>query len=227
VIWHPDMPSEYRNEIVTGDALVLAERIPDQSVDLIFTDPPYDEASLYLYEWLAETAARVLKPGGFCLSMCGGVYLNRIFAAFDKHLTFFWKYELQMSSRACVWRHNGSQGKPIITGTKPILAYSKGVSLPRTGTVGIFIGTGADKRYHVWGQDEAHARYYIDCFTEKGDIVLDPFCGGGTTPAMSRRIEREYIAFEINPVDAATAREHVADAPPVLLDADCEQGVLL
>src|SRR5205814_2191015 len=53
------------NTITTGDAQLLSTHIPDNSIDLIFTDPPYDRDSLSLYEWLAEFAARALKPGGF------------------------------------------------------------------------------------------------------------------------------------------------------------------
>jgi len=59
------MPMEYRNQIVTGDARVLAERIPDESIDLIFTDPVYQ--NIDDYRWLAETAARVLKLDRACL----------------------------------------------------------------------------------------------------------------------------------------------------------------
>jgi DNA modification methylase len=52
------IPEEYRNAIVTGDARVLAGRVPDESVDLIFTDPVYQ--NIADYQWLAETAVRVL-----------------------------------------------------------------------------------------------------------------------------------------------------------------------
>jgi len=60
VSWHPGMPKEYRNQIVTGDARELAKAIPDESIDLVFTDPVYDRIDDY--RWLAETAARVLEP---------------------------------------------------------------------------------------------------------------------------------------------------------------------
>jgi len=39
--WHPDMPDEYRNQIVTGDALQLWASIPDCSIDAVIIDPPY------------------------------------------------------------------------------------------------------------------------------------------------------------------------------------------
>lgn len=53
------------NQIYTGDARELAKAIPDESVDLIFTDPVYDRIDDY--QWLAETAARLLKPNSACL----------------------------------------------------------------------------------------------------------------------------------------------------------------
>src|SRR5437762_10705349 len=41
--------------------------LPDASVDLIFTDPPYDRDSVPLYGDMANIAARVLRPGGSLL----------------------------------------------------------------------------------------------------------------------------------------------------------------
>jgi len=39
--WHPDIPLEYRNQIVTGDALQLWRNIPEGSIDAVIIDPPY------------------------------------------------------------------------------------------------------------------------------------------------------------------------------------------
>ena len=78
-MWQPDIPLSFRNQIVTGDARVLAERIPDNSIDFIFTDPPYPQEFIPLYGWLAETASRILKDGGLCLAMAGQSYLPQIY----------------------------------------------------------------------------------------------------------------------------------------------------
>jgi hypothetical protein len=52
--------------------------IPDHSIDLILTDPPYDEPSLPLYKDLGVFAMRVLKNGG-CLATIGGHFaIDRI-----------------------------------------------------------------------------------------------------------------------------------------------------
>ena len=39
----------------------------------------------------------------------------------------------------------------------------------------------------------------IKASSNKGDLVLDPFCGVGTSLVACKRLERSYIGFEINP----------------------------
>ena len=40
--------------------------------------------------------------------------------------------------------------------------------------------------------------FFIKWLTDKNDVVLDPFMGGGTTGVVSRKMSRNYIGFEIN-----------------------------
>lgn len=39
----------------------------------------------------------------------------------------------------------------------------------------------------------------IKCFSDKGDIVLDPMSGSGTTCVMANKLNRRYLGIEINP----------------------------
>lgn len=39
---------------------------------------------------------------------------------------------------------------------------------------------------------------FIQCFTKEGMIVLDPFMGSGTVAAMAKKLNRNYIGFEIS-----------------------------
>ena len=41
--------------------------------------------------------------------------------------------------------------------------------------------------------------FFINLFTEEGDVVLDPFLGSGTTFRVAKKMNRIPIGIEINP----------------------------
>ena len=52
-------------KLLQGDFTKLStDEIPNNSIDLIYTDPRYDAEHLFLYEELAILAWRVLRDGG-------------------------------------------------------------------------------------------------------------------------------------------------------------------
>jgi predicted methyltransferase len=70
-----------RIKLLNGDMRQLAyddELIPDNSIDLIFTDPLYHREYLPLYVNLAEVANRVLKDGGSLVTYIGQYALPEI-----------------------------------------------------------------------------------------------------------------------------------------------------
>jgi modification methylase len=53
-----------------------------------------------------------------------------------------------------------------------------------------------------------------------GEVVLDPFCGSGTTCVIAKQLRRRFIGIDVNPAYVELARKNIADAPakpPVLL----------
>jgi DNA modification methylase len=40
--------------------------------------------------------------------------------------------------------------------------------------------------------------FLIEAFTNKEDLVLDPFCGSGTTAVACKLLDRNFICFEKN-----------------------------
>jgi len=203
------------NGIYIGDVREVGVDVADESVDLILTDPPYLREYIYLYAWLAEFAVRVLKPDGFLLAMCGDVYLNQTFRAFDQYLHYFWLYQVHVTGNCpgIVWPH-GNHKVSITVRDKHILAYSRQAGvLPRCSTIGSFVARARDKHWHKWGQDAVSFRYFCDCFSKPGDLVLDPFCGGGTTTVVCKQLGRRWLAFEIDPDAAETSRRRLAEVP--------------
>ncbi|SRR6266568_1544927 len=210
------------NQILTGDARELAKEIPDNSIDLVFSDPPYLEQYLPLYDWLAEESARVLKPGGFLLTYVGSVWKYRNMLQLGSHLTYFTDLIALHSGRECsiLWQQR------LIFRHKSILAFSKGKAVPRCQVLTTWRGGGKDKRFHHWGQDESTARYFIDCFSGPGDVIWDPFVGGGTTLAVCKQINRNFIGYEIDPMQAEIARKRLEIVQPFLMHMEETQATL-
>jgi DNA modification methylase len=201
---------EMLNQIVTGDARQLAALIPDESIDLIFTDPVYE--NIADYRWLAETAARVLKPGSACLAWCSGVkqyavqpvmaeYLKfcmplvytKIAKAYKAHAykTFLW-------STPCLWFQKGPHNHEWTIDT--VVDHCNAIVSTNT----------PPKNTYKWHKNpEAYIRWLL-AFSKLGDTVYDPFTGSGSLPVECKRLGRNFIASEMQPDIAEMARKRLA-----------------
>lgn len=200
------MKPYYEDEILTGDCRELIKDIPDKSIDLIFTDPPYIKKFMYLYDWLSDEAPRVLKDDGFLLTYVGTYWKDVVMSTMSRNFEYYFDFILLNGGNSPVmWQ------RKVISRHKSIIAYrKKGAGChPFTNVLSFWNGGGEDKRFHTWGQDESSARYYVDCFSRPGDLILDPFCGGGTTPAVCNMLDRHWIAFEIDGNTADIARKRM------------------
>jgi DNA modification methylase len=52
--------------------------------------------------------------------------------------------------------------------------------------------------YHVAAFPEELVAFFLACYTDPGDVVLDPFLGSGTTLKVAQVMGRRGIGFEIN-----------------------------
>ena len=223
--WHPDMPIEYRNQIVTGDARELARAIPDESVDLIFTDPVYDRIDDY--RWLAETAARVLKPWGMYLAFCDIANVGRAISA-SEAIFYLWQFIMV--------RPNGYPIGDTSNGTlfckyTPALLFGREEKRRAYKTVWDIDmpGNHWGNKFN-WSKNGPTVYRWIEALSPNhkyGSIIFDPFAGSGTVPAVCKMLQRNYIAFEIDPETADMARDRVANTQPPLPLVMPVQGELL
>lgn len=193
--------------IVKDIRLLTADDIASESVDCIITDPPYPKDYIELFDDLGALAARVLKPGGSLVVMTGQLYLPRYLELLSKHLTYHWllAYTTPGGQAVQVWNQE------VNTFWKPLLWFVKDQRDARWVSDVINTPVNAnDKQHHHWGQSEFGMAAMVDKFTNPGDVVLDPFLGGGTTGLVCKERGRKFIGVEIDEIEAkkAIARIH-------------------
>jgi len=176
--------------------------IPDASVALIFTDPPYDKKSLPLFASLADVAARVLVDGGSLITFCGQYVMDDVISMLSKELRYFW---------ICCCQHTGATAEMREYGIKikwkPMLWFVKGgFRRDRETWVEDLVVSQQEKDKHEWQQSVVEASYFIEKLTTKGEMVLDPFCGGGTTAFAAKHAGRKWATYDVDPKAIATAR---------------------
>jgi DNA modification methylase len=178
-------------------------------VDLVFTDPIY--SNIEDYAWLAETAARVLKPSKSVLCYIAHHREAEVMCAMFPFLRQAPVLQDQIYSRTPgrLFSHS------LQCNLMPVIWFSKG--LPDNKWMFIQVSNQLQgKRYHKWGKNVAAIKYRILKFTDEKQIIFDPFCGGGSIPEMAHTLNRKYLAFEIDPQIADLARQRVANTQPPL-----------
>lgn len=203
------IPEDDRFKLFSGDLESAGAAIDDGSVDIIITDPPYPREFLPVYEKLARLGARVLKPGGSMLVMVGQSYLFDIGALMTPHLRYHWTvgYMTPGGQAAQLWQRR------VNSFWKPVLWFVNGEY------EGDWIGDVAksdvndnDKRFHKWGQSESGIADLVNKFTYPGQLILDPFVGGGTTGVVAVNMQRRFIGIDIDPEAIESTRKRLFDS---------------
>lgn len=239
------------NTILQGDCNQLLKQIPPNSVEAIITDPPYGTASEskvskvgsnlveFNISWDGELplewiplAAKALKPGGSIMVFTDKLSVKTIWdnlkqAGLTPLQTIYWKKTNpppQPRKNFC---------SAIETA---ILARKRGKVLCWNGggsTHNVFeypIVTGPDRTPHPTQKPLALMQKLISLVTNPGDTVLDPFVGSGTTAHAAYNLDRNFIAFEKDPIYWGIAYERLeiaklqVKAPLILFEEKEQQG---
>jgi 16S rRNA G966 N2-methylase RsmD len=188
-----------------GDFREIGGKIPDASVDLIFTDPPYDRKAIKLYDGLGKFASRVLRPGGSLIAYIGQIQLPDAVADLSRHLRYWWTCSCYHSGPSLLRMNEYG----IVNGWKPMLWFVKQTRGDKTTFINDVATGSREKSHHEWQQSEAEACYFIELLTDSDGFVVDPFCGGGTTPVACIGLGRKWAAFEIDEANMSRASERI------------------
>lgn len=206
------LPLSNRYRVIHGDIAEVYEDI-EEPVDVIITDAPYAGEYVKVYGTLARVAVEVLKPGGSLLVMTGQSHLPDIFSEMKvTGLTYNW---------TVAYLTSGNQAPQVVDRRvaarwKPVLWFVKGGSYGSYN--GYFVGDVVraepidnERQYHPHGQSEAGIAELVRRFSEPGDTVLDPFCGGGTTAVAALSLDRKFIGVDIDEAAVDTTLGRIAE----------------
>lgn len=207
--------------LIEGDFIEKCKEILDNSIDLIFTDPPYQRTWLPSYESLGKIAFRVLKEGGSLVMYAGHYGLPQIFDYMENSgLKYWW---------VIMVKHTGSSARMfhrnVLVTYKPLLWFTKGTR-PK---IFEFIDDSVesqrpDKTLHSWTQSTDEAVHVISKLTVPNDVVLDPLMGTGTTGIAAIHLKRRFVGIEENADMLQIARTRLSpmissdQTPPTILE---------
>jgi len=177
--------------IYHADCRDILPLIPDKSIDLVLTDPPYAKDFLWCYELLARQSSRLLVDG-FCICLTGWAYFDEVLNIMGKGLSYYWAL-IMPQSMGCVARYHPRQ---ILNCCKSALIFSNGQGRKHPYIFDMFESK-RDKRLHIWGQPVGWFQYYIDKLGQPSGLILDPFLGSGTTCYCAKKLNRYSIGIEI------------------------------
>jgi 16S rRNA G966 N2-methylase RsmD len=204
-----------RYRLICAD-MSTTEAIEPESVDHIIADPPYPREYLPCFEHLARLGPQWLKPGGSLLIMSGQSYLQEVLAALGKS-GLVYRRTFCCLTTSC--ENTQIFDRHIIPKWKPVLWYTKGKCdhLPWSGD--IIEADANDKRYHRWGQSEGQMAWIVERASLLGQLILDPFCGGGTTGVAALCLGRRFIGLDIDERCIAQTAARLRDLLPSFQDA--------
>jgi 16S rRNA G966 N2-methylase RsmD len=191
--------------LLHGDFREHMLEIPESSVDLFFTDPPYSKDCLSIYQDLAIASARALKNGGSLVTYANHCLVPEITKIMeDFGLNRHWIIAVKLSGPFAHFHP-----KKVSIKWKPLLWFVKGSNTNSLDYISDFIESkSAEKATFEWEQNTIEAEHVIARLTVEGQTVCDPMMGEGTSGVASTKLCRRFVGIEINPerFDVAKAR---------------------
>ena len=182
-----------RWKILHGDFRERLAELPDGSVDLILTDPPYPKDDLPLYGDLARVAARLLGPRGRLATYAGGMFLPDVMRLIGQHLTYGWTFCLLLEGS-----HARVNGRHIMQSWKPILVYTTGTWPSGEWTTDLVVSPRPEKQFYEWQQSVGAARELVERLSPPDGLVVDPFLGVGSFGIAALQAGRRFVGVELD-----------------------------
>jgi len=223
-----DQLKKWRNTIQNMDCMEGLKKLPDGSVHLLLTDPPYGisrelnckgqrlgtTAKLNFnfgdwdklnHNWIEQA---IKKTNGWAIIFCAKREIGKYWDLLEK--------EGFIAIDSLVWQK--PDPVPLNGKSKFLNAWESAVIGKRNSAYwNGYCTHNIIKCQAPKGKDRIHPtqkplkliQELIKLTTKEDDIVLDPFMGSGTTAVASKLLGRNFIGFEIDPKYCKIAEERI------------------
>ena len=236
-----DTIKELENKIVCEEATTLLKTLPDKSVDLILSDPPYNASNSNLKMWnyklvnekwdktfdpipFLDEAFRVIKDWGSIMVFC------------SYHL--LWKYLMYPKKVQQIIHWNHVSCVPSLTKTyHPCVEYIVWYSTPRytfNKPAGRNVINDVKKPYQ-YGEEKYHPTQkpivlmerLLKVHSNEWDLVVDPFCWSGSTCVAAAKLNRKFIWGDMDPQYCGIATQRVNELwQKINQNKECEKKMV-
>lgn len=242
------IPPENLDKLYCTSSEQMSE-IPDSSVHLMVTSPPYnakkeydDDLSLDEYRNLlrnvfAETYKKLVTGGRACINIANlgrkpYIPLHSYIIEDMLEIGYYMRGEIiwdkaSSAGSSTAWGSWLSAANPVLRDVHEyILIFSKDTFsrqrndkensickedfLEWTKSVWTFPSVSAKRIGHPAPFPEELPHRLIQLYTFIGDVVLDPFCGSGTTCLSAVKADRHYIGYDIEEEYIKLANERIS-----------------
>ena len=204
---------EFKNKVICGDCLEVMKCIPDKSIDLVLTDPPY---GITKAEW-DEVPSREYFDEIFRVSREQLFFGGQFFDLPKKEGWIVWVKRAEWWKKQFTNNPKGINEAELIWISLPI--KTKVIEYYKQGNVEGFKGEKPKPNYNKPKQlftSEKPVRlveYLIKTYFNDAEIILDPFLGSGTTAVAAQNLGRNFIGIEINKEYCRISEERLRQKP--------------
>ena len=189
------MNLNFKNKLINGDSLEELKKIPDETFDLIFADPPYN----------LQLKSKLTRPDRSKVNAVNDKWDQFETRFTNAHETLIWaskseksKYTFNYQSLKCLnddLQMRSNWELPICNGSE---------RLKKNG-----------KKVHSTQKPEALLHRILLATTNKNDLILDPFLGSGTTATVAKKLGRNYYGIEKEKTYFKAAEQRLRKAKPI------------
>ena len=235
----PSTPLRAGGQILQGDVLARLRELPDESVEIVVTSPPYNlvrewsgggpassmkslearyedwypdmKEEIEYQDWQKQVVRECLR-----VARSSVFYNHKVRYAYKRRRCIYhpmdWLREFPIWCEI-IWDRCGGQGgnsRRWIVSDERVYQIRRPRKWYSTGHTTVWRIAPSHVDGHVCAFPAELVRRCIEATTDPGDVVLDPFMGSGTTALVAQRMGRDWLGIEINPEYVELARRRLA-----------------